>query len=90
METSLRNIGNSKGAVIPAKVLKELKLDVGDKLEAKAENGRLIITPVREPKPKYTLDQLLAKCDDTASIAEQPMPQELSELESVDSVGLEI
>lgn len=73
METSLRNIGNSKGAVIPAQLLKELNLDVGDTLEIKAENGTLVITP-KAAKPKYKLNDLLAKCDPSA-----PMPEALVE-----------
>lgn len=73
METSLRNIGNSKGAVIPAQLLKELGIHVGDKLDAKAENGTLIISPIHS-KPKYILNELLAQCDESA-----PMPNELVE-----------
>jgi len=84
METSLRNIGNSKGAVIPAQLLKELNIHLGDKLDAKAENGSLVITP-KSVKPKYTLDQLLAKCDESAS-----MPEELIEWCNSPSLGNEL
>ncbi len=84
METSLRNIGNSKGAVIPAQLLKELDIHLGDKLDAKAENGSLVITP-KSIKPKYTLDQLLAKCDESA-----PIPEELTEWDNSPSVGNEL
>lgn len=84
METSLRNIGNSKGAVIPAQLLKELNIHVGDKLDARAENGSIIITP-KSIKPKYTLEQLLAKCDESA-----PMPEELTEWDNSPSVGNEL
>jgi antitoxin ChpS len=84
METSLRNIGNSKGVVIPAQLLKELNMHVGDKLDAKAEKGTLIITP-KSITPKYTLDQLLAKCDESA-----PMPEELADWDNTPSVGNEL
>ena len=84
METSLRNIGNSKGAVIPAQLLKELDIHLGDKLDAKAENGSLVITP-KSIKPKYTLNQLLAKCDKSA-----PIPEELTEWDNSPSVGNEL
>ena len=83
METSVRSIGNSKGAVIPAQLLKALNLEVGDKLDARAENGVLIITPKRT-KPKYHLDELLAKCDETA-----PMPEPLEEWDRSQPVGEE-
>ena len=82
MKTSLRTIGNSKGAVIPAQLLKELGLNVGDQLEATAEGGRLIMTP--GSKPKYSLSELLARCDEGA-----PMPQELLDWDRVKPVGAE-
>jgi antitoxin ChpS len=84
METSLRSIGNSKGAVIPAQLLKELNISVGDKLDAKAENGTLVITP-KSLKPKYTLAELLAQCDDSA-----PMPEILAEWDNTQPVGNEL
>lgn len=83
MKTALRSIGNSKGAVIPAQLLKELGLKVGDQLDAKTEGGRLVMTPVS--KPRYSLDELLAKCDKTA-----PMPKELTEWDGMGSVGAEL
>ncbi|NQZ11726.1 MAG: AbrB/MazE/SpoVT family DNA-binding domain-containing protein [Algicola sp.] len=84
METSLRSIGNSKGAVIPAQLLKELNINVGDKLDARAENGALIIT-LKHVKPKYLLDELLAKCDESA-----PMPQTLVDWDNAQPVGEEL
>ncbi|MBO9492207.1 hypothetical protein J7384_17735 [Endozoicomonas sp. G2_1] len=60
METTIRKFGNSKGAIIPAVLLKELELDVNHKVDAKVESGRLVIEPIIE-KPEYTLDQLLAQ-----------------------------
>ena len=84
MKTQLRDIGNSKGAVIPAQLLKELGLKVGDPLEATTEGGRLIMTPIKL-KPRYSLEELIAKCDKTA-----PMPSDLAEWERVSSVGVEL
>lgn len=83
MKIALRNIGNSKGAVIPAPLLRELNLNVGDQLDAVAENGRLVMTPAH--KPKYTLAELLAQCDASA-----PMPVELADWDSMRPVGNEI
>lgn len=60
METTIRKFGNSKGAIIPAVLLKELDLDVSDKVDAKVEAGRLVIEPITET-PEYTLDELLAQ-----------------------------
>ena len=64
METVIRKYGNSKGVIIPAALLKELALDVNEKIDVKAENGRIIIEPVRQPE--YSLDELLAQCSPEA------------------------
>lgn len=64
METVIRKYGNSKGVIIPAALLKELNLDVNERIDVKAENGRIIIEPVRQPE--YCLDELLAQCSPEA------------------------
>lgn len=83
MLTKIRNIGNSKGAVIPVQILQQLALKEGDSLNINATHGRIVIEPVRQKK-HYQLDDLLAQCDETA-----PMPEVLSEWDSVTSVGNE-
>lgn len=83
MKTALRAIGNSKGAVIPASLLRELNLNVGDELNARAVDGALILTPNRQPK--YKLAELLAQCDASA-----PMPVELADWDGMKQVGTEI
>ncbi len=83
MKTALRVIGNSKGAVIPAALLRELNLNVGDQLDAQAVDGVLILTPSR--KPKYTLAELLAQCDPSA-----PMPDEMTDWDRMNPMGNEI
>lgn len=60
METVIRKFGNSKGAIIPASILKELQLDLDDKVDAKVEDGRIVIEPLRENE--YSLDELLTQC----------------------------
>jgi len=84
METLLRNIGNSKGVVLPAQLLKELGFQVGDKLQVTATDGTLVIAPMKKPH-KYRLTDLLAKCDSSA-----PMPQALAEWDSAPTVGSEV
>ncbi len=83
METSLRNIGNSKGVVFPVQLLKELNINLGDKLDAKAENGSIVITP-KSTKPKYTLAELLSQCDESA-----PMPKTLIAWDNIQPIGNE-
>lgn len=83
MEIQIRKIGNSKGAVIPAPLLKELGLDVGAAAQIRVENGRLVIEPKRNPQ--YTLDELLRQCD-----ARRSVPDELSQWEQSGSLGNEL
>jgi antitoxin ChpS len=84
METVLRQIGNSKGVVVPAQLLKELGIQVGDKLDVAATDGKLVFSPT-DTRQKYKLADLLAKCDQSA-----PMPLELAEWDAAPAVGNEI
>ncbi len=84
METSIRNIGNSKGVVIPKKLLDEINANTGDKLDITTEDGKFVMTPVNA-KPRYKLADLLAKCDESA-----PIPQELVDWDNAQPVGNEV
>ena len=83
MQTLVRKIGNSTGTIIPASLLKKLNLKEGDRVDIQDDNGRIVIIPIRI-KPKYTLAELLAQCDETA-----PMPQELMDWDNTSEVGNE-
>lgn len=84
MDTTLRDIGNSKGVVIPVRLINEFGLRVGDKLTISSEGNRLVIEP-KDARPKYSLDSLLAKCDASAE-----MPSELVGWDNSGTVGAEI
>jgi antitoxin MazE len=45
MKSTLRQIGNSRGIIIPASVLAECEIQ--NEIELTVENGRLVITPVK-------------------------------------------
>ncbi|MBJ7267761.1 AbrB/MazE/SpoVT family DNA-binding domain-containing protein [Idiomarina abyssalis] len=84
MKTAIRKFGNSKGTIIPAALLRELQLDINDEVDAKVENGRIVIEPVH--KVEYSLDQLLAQCspekmaldeDDKAWLDDAPVGKEV-------------
>ena len=47
---------------LPPVLVKQLNLQVNDRVEIDVENGRIIIEPRRHPS--YTLDELLAQCDE--------------------------
>lgn len=57
---TLRNLGGSVVLAVPKKILDLVDLDAGSKVDLSVENGRLIVEPRK--KPKYTLDELLARC----------------------------
>jgi antitoxin MazE len=49
MRSALRRIGSSTGMIVPAAVLREAGLAVGQPLELVAENGRIVATPIETP-----------------------------------------
>ena len=83
MQTVVRKIGNSAGTIIPATLLKKLNLKEGDLVDIRDDKGRIVIVPYRI-KRKYTLTELLAKCDESA-----PMPQELIDWDNTPEAGNE-
>ena len=84
MLTQVRKIGNSAGTIIPAPLLKELRLREGDSVDVSIEDNCIVIKPV-SAKPKYTLDELLTKCDPHA-----PQDKELDDWEKTTRLGNEI
>ncbi len=84
METVLRKIDNSQGIILPDELIKELGFQLGDKLDMTVVEGKLVIA-LTEKRKKYTLADLLAKCDASA-----PMPQELPVWDSSPTVGNEV
>ncbi len=58
--------GNSQGIRIPKKYLKQLGLKVGDKVELKIENGKLVIIPMKHKrKPKIDINTLFKEYIET-------------------------
>ncbi|HLB66289.1 MAG TPA: AbrB/MazE/SpoVT family DNA-binding domain-containing protein [Candidatus Saccharimonadales bacterium] len=55
MKTSIIKIGNSKGIRIPKVLLEESKL--GPKVELELKDGKIIIAPVINKKPKALVDE---------------------------------
>jgi len=48
METNIINVGNSKGIIIPAKLLKIIGL--GSSVNVDIEEGKLVISPLHKPR----------------------------------------
>lgn len=61
--TSLRKVGGSVMLAVPPAILDLLHLQAGATVGVAIDAGRLVIEPQR---PRYTLDELLAKCDASA------------------------
>lgn len=59
--TNLRKVGGSIMLAVPGALLDVLKLKAGAAVGIAVEGGRLIVEA--SPTPKYTLAELLAKCD---------------------------
>ena len=63
--TNLRKVGGSIMLAVPPALLDLLKIGVGAKVGIDVEDGRLIVEP--RARPSYSLDELLAQCDETAA-----------------------
>lgn len=55
----LRKVGGSIMVAIPPAVLDELKLKPDADVALSVKAGRLVIDPKTQPRPRYTLEQLL-------------------------------
>ena len=66
---NLRKVGGSVMLAIPPAMLESLDLEAGTAVEVKLSGQRLVIEVIdpeddeEQPKPGYTLDELLAQCN---------------------------
>lgn len=84
MKTTIRKIGNSAGAILPAAILKKLQLSEGDAVSISEDGHRIVIEPTRK-LPKYTLSELLAQCDEKALL-----PKDVMDWDAAKPVGNEV
>jgi antitoxin ChpS len=66
---SLRKVGGSVMLAVPPTILDALQLRAGAKVGLTVDDGRLVIEP--QPRPRYTLDELLAQCDASTEITDE-------------------
>lgn len=66
--TNLRKVGGSVMMAVPPALLDLLHIGAGSKVGLAVDNGRLVVDP--QPRPRYTLDDLLAQCDGGAGLAD--------------------
>ncbi len=62
--TNLRKVGGSVMLTVPQAILDLLHLKAGAKVNLAVDGGRLVVES--NPRPRYSLDELLAQCDATA------------------------
>lgn len=63
--THLRKVGGSIMLPVPPVLLSVLSLEAGSSVGLNVEAGQLIVQPQKQPE--YTLEELLAQCDFSAS-----------------------
>ena len=81
--TYLRKVGGSVMLALPPSLLELLQLKVGATVSVEVADGRLVVDP--QPKPRYTLEELLASSDFS-----QPLTQEDREWLDAPPVGGEL
>lgn len=67
--TSLRKVGGSVMMAVPPAILDLLRLQAGETVGLAVEGDRLIVQP--QPKPRYSLEELLAQCDAAAPMSDE-------------------
>lgn len=82
MELSIQKWGNSAAVRLPAALLDEVHLSLGDKLIVEIRSEGIMLAPAR---PKYSLDELIAQCDPKA-----PIPEDLADWGNAKPVGREV
>ena len=65
--TNLRKVGGSVMLAVPPAILDLLHLHAGSTVGLAVERGRLVVKPT--PRPRYSLDELLAQCDASAEVS---------------------
>lgn len=67
--SKLRLIKGSIMLDVPGSLVRELRLRVGDTVEIGVQHDRTVIH--KSARPHYTLDELIAQCDDSLTIDEE-------------------
>jgi len=67
--TCLRKVGGSIMLAVPPAILDLLNLSAGATVGLTVDRGRLMVEPT--PRPRYSLDELLAQCDASADMSEE-------------------
>ena len=61
MSTKIQKWGNSQGLRLAKNVLEDAHLGVGDEVDVVAQDGAIIISPVRKTRGRYRIEDLVAR-----------------------------
>ncbi len=61
MTATISSWGNSQGLRFPKDIMKELHLSIGDKVKILIENQKIVIEPIKQPRKKYDINDLVQK-----------------------------
>lgn len=82
MELAIQKWGNSAAVRLPATLLSQLGVTLGDKLSADMQDNGLVLRPARKT---YALADLMAQCDLKAA-----PPGDVADWEGTKPVGQEV
>jgi putative addiction module antidote len=54
MTQKIITIGNSLGIILPQSIRKDIDLQLGDEVEIKEENNKILVSKVKKKQPKLT------------------------------------
>ena len=71
MVTRIQKWGNSQGLRLARTILESAQVSVGDEVDISAEEGVIIIRPVKPARKRHNLEELLARIPKNYRAAEQ-------------------
>ncbi len=64
MTATISSWGNSQGLRFPKNIMKELHLSIGDKMKVLIENQKIVLEPIKQPREKYDINDLVEQLPD--------------------------
>jgi antitoxin MazE len=61
MVTKVQKWGNSQGVRLSKQLLEDAQISVGDEVDVSVHDGVIMVAPVKRPKGKHSLQQLVKR-----------------------------
>ncbi|ADG93096.1 transcriptional regulator/antitoxin, MazE [Arcobacter nitrofigilis DSM 7299] len=71
MTAKISKWGNSQGLRVPKDIMDTLNLNIGDNVDIKIENGKVIIEAIKKDRPKYNLNELISQVPNNYKVNEE-------------------